>query len=47
MNDTTTALRGLLLPRRLGTLQRVFETLLIPALWAASFVTLVVVAIWY
>ena len=47
MNDTTTALRGLLLPRRLGALQRVFETLLIPALWAASFVALVVVAIWY
>jgi hypothetical protein len=45
--DTTTTIRGLLLPARLGALQRLFEAVLIPALWVASFVTLVVVAIWF
>jgi hypothetical protein len=44
--DTTTTIRDLLLPRRFGVLQRFFEIVLIPALWAASFIALVVVAVW-
>lgn len=45
--ETTTTLRALLFPGRLGSLQKLFEAVVIPALWVASFVTLIVVAVWY
>ncbi len=45
--ESTTTIRALLLPGRLGSLQKLFEAVVIPALWVASFVTLIVVAVWY